>query len=129
MPKTDIMSVLRQMGYNPVYDADGDVKLVYQLKDLFFFQSEKENFVDVILFNIAEVEEGQEQLHLLTCNMIARKIRVAKTFVDPARSVINASCEFYYTNAKSLKMNIEKTLQILGIIRTTYSRFLRQLSD
>lgn len=129
MPKTDIMSVLRQMGYNPVYDSDGDVKLVYQLKDLFFFQSEKENFVDVILFNIAEVEEGQEQLHFLTCNMIARKIRVAKTFVDPARSVINASCEFYYTNAKSLKMNIEKTLQILGIIRTTYSRFLRQLSD
>lgn len=129
MTKTEIMSVLQQMGYNAVYDNDGDIMLRYQLKEIFFIPREDEDFMEVILFNLMEIDEGEEHRHLLACNMIARKIRMAKTYVDPAKNVINASCEFFYTDIESVKKNIGKTIEILGIIRTTYCRFLRQLSD
>lgn len=129
--KEQIVNVLERMGYKPKIDKEGDIMLRYQLKTLFFLvnDDDEENFVNVILPQFAEIDDGEETLYLAACNKVTRGTRMVKVYVDRTFKNITASCEFYYANDESLEFNLQKSLSILAIIRTLYRNCIKELSE
>lgn len=129
--KERIINVLERMGYKPKIDKEGDIMLRYQLKTLFFLvnDDDEENFVNVILPQFAEIDDGEETLYLAACNKVTRGTRMVKVYVDQTFKNITASCEFYYANDESLEFNLQKSLSILAIIRTLYRNCIKELSE
>lgn len=129
--KEQIINVLERMGYKPKIDKEGDIMLRYQLKNLFFLvnDDDEENFVNVILPQFAEIDDGEETLYLAACNKVTRGTRMVKVYVDQTFKNITASCEFYYANDESLEFNLQKSLSILSIIRTLYRNCIKELSE
>lgn len=129
--KEQIINVLDRMGYKPKIDKEGDIMLRYQLKTLFFLvnDDDEENFVNVILPQFAEIDDGEETLYLAACNKVTRGTRMVKVYVDQTFKNITASCEFYYANDESLEFNLQKSLSILAIIRTLYRNCIKELSE
>lgn len=129
--KEQIINVLERMGYKPKIDKEGDIMLRYQLKTLFFLvnDDDEENFVNVILPQFAEIDNGEETLYLAACNKVTHGTRMVKVYVDKTFKNITASCEFYYANDESLEFNLQKALSILAIIRTLYRNCIKELSE
>lgn len=129
--KEQIINVLERMGYKPKIDKEGDIMLRYQLKTLFFLvnDDDEENFVNVILPQFVEIDDGEETLYLAACNKVTRGTRMVKVYVDQTFKNITASCEFYYANDESLEFNLQKSLSILAIIRTLYRNCIKELSE
>lgn len=129
--KEQIVNVLERMGYKPKIDKEGDIMLRYQLKTLFFLvnDDDEENFVNVILPQFAEIDDGEETLYLAACNKVTRGTRMVKVYVDQTFKNITSSCEFYYANDESLEFNLQKSLSILAIIRTLYRNCIKELSE
>ena len=48
--KENLVAVLERMGYNPKYDDDGDVLMLYQMKHVYFLLNEEEedNYVSLM---------------------------------------------------------------------------------
>ena len=61
-----IMKVLKDMGYTPEIDEDGDICLYLELKHFYFFVTETEDtkYVNLLLPQFAPIEEGEEVLAL-----------------------------------------------------------------
>lgn len=125
-----LMDVLERMGYKPEYDNDGDILLRYQLKHIYFItrEEDEDNFVLVQLPKFDEFKEEDTTLHLAACNKVTRGIKMVKVYVDKSLNEVSASCEFFYANEEALKLNIEKALRILGLVRTSYRNCLKELT-
>lgn len=132
MTKTEqIVEVLERMGYKPLFDEDGDILIRYQLKHFYFFYNEadEDQFIQIVHPQFAELEEGDETIHLAACNKVTRETKMVKVFVDQTFKNVTASCEFFYSDEDDLEMNIAKALRILGVIRTSYRNVVRELSE
>lgn len=134
--KEQIMTILERMGYKPLLDNAGNIVLRYQLKYIFFLVNEEEEdpFVNIILPQFDDFEEGEEMLYLAACNKLTCETKMLKVFVDQTyqnitAQNITASCGFYYVNDESLEMNIVKALRILGVVHTAYHNCIEELSE
>lgn len=125
-----IMSTLEEkMGYCPEIDEDGDIKVAYQLKTIYVMTSEDdEPYVSVMLPQFHEIEDGKETLALAVCNKMSRELKFAKVYIDQTFKHVTATCEFYYSSKKSLLQNLERSLELLGVIRTVFRNDMEELS-
>lgn len=125
-----IMSTLEEkMGYCPEIDEDGDIKVAYQLKTIYVMTSEDdEPYVSVMLPQFHEIEDGKETLALAVCNKMSRELKFAKVYIDQTFKHITATCEFFYSGKKSLMQNLEKALELLGVVRTVFRNDMEELS-
>ena len=55
----NLVAVLERMGYNPKYDDDGDVLILYQMKHVYFLLNEEEedNYVSLMYPQFIDIEE------------------------------------------------------------------------
>ena len=125
-----IMSTLEdKMGYCPEIDEDGDIKVAYQLKTIYVMTSEDdEPYVSVMLPQFHEIEDGKETLALAVCNKMSRELKFAKVYIDQTFKHVTATCEFFYSGKKSLMQNLEKALELLGVVRTVFRNDMEELS-
>jgi hypothetical protein len=125
-----IMSTLEEkMGYCPEIDEDGDIKVAYQLKTIYVMTSEDdEPYVSVMLPQFHEIEDGKETLALAVCNKMSRELKFAKVYIDQTFKHVTATCEFFYSGKKSLMQNLEKALELLGVVRTVFRNDMEELS-
>lgn len=127
--KEEIIAALKRMGYNPEYDEDGDIVLIYQMKTLYLFPGkEDESYLSVMLPRYFDIKEGDESLTLAVCNKMNRELKVVKTYLDENFKTVTSVCEFYYTDDSSLEDGIENALNVLGVIRTIYRRTVDDFS-
>jgi hypothetical protein len=126
-----IMSTLEQkMGYCPEIDEDGDIKFAYQLKTIFVMTADDdEPYVSVMLPQFHDIEEGKETVALAVCNKMTRELKFAKVYIDQTFNHVTATCEFYYSSKKSLLQNLERSLELLGVIRTVFRNDMDELSE
>ena len=124
-----IMTTLKNMELRPELDSDGNIVVCYQMKNITFLVGENDQFVSVIFPQIRDISEGEDLLVMATCNKIVREIKFVKVYVDHTFKSVSAACEFYYNNDESLEMNIRKSLDILGFIRTVFRKDMMELSD
>ena len=131
MNKKDlVLSTLEKMGYSPEVDDDGDIMICYQLKNVYVTIGEEDDpYLCVILPQFYEIEEGEETVVLVACNKITREIKMAKVFVDQTFKNVSASCEFFYVNEEALEFCLEKSLQMLGVVRSIFRNDLQELKD
>lgn len=125
-----ILEAIESLGYKPHVDDDGDICVRYQMKSIFFLTGqEEEQYVSAILPQFSEVNEGEETLTLAVCSKMSRKVKLAKVYIDQTLKSVTASCEFFYTDMDSLKNNVEHSLNILGMVRSTYFKVRSEFND
>jgi hypothetical protein len=125
-----ILQTLEKMGYKPEIDGDGDIQIRYQMKTIFVFVGDEEDsYVAVLLPQFHEIAEGEETLVLATCNKMTRELKLAKVFVDQTFKSVSASCEFFYANEESLENSLDKSLQMLGVVRSQFRKNKTELSE
>lgn len=116
-----IRTALEELGYKPQVDDDGDLMIRYQMKSIFaIVGDEDEKYIILMLPQFAEMKEGEETLTFVVCNKMTRELKLAKVYIDQTFRNVSAACEFYYTDEEALKENIEKSLNILGIVRSVF---------
>lgn len=125
-----IMSTFEEkMGYCPEVDEDGDIRVAYQLKTIYVMTGdEDEQYVSVMLPQFHEIEDGKETLALAVCNKMTRELKFAKVYVDQTFKHVTATCEFFYSGKKSLTQNLEKSLELLGVVRTVFRNDMEEFS-
>ncbi len=126
-----IKSALESLGYTPQVDVDGDLWLCYQMKTFYFAEEDTEygQFVTAVLPQFYEFDDSDAIRILAACNKLNRELRLAKFFVNNTFDGVSATCEFYYEDECALKQNLRCSIAALGMIRTTFLKVLRELSD
>lgn len=123
-------SVLQKLGYNPTLDDEGDLVIRYQLKNIWVMVSgDDEPYVSVILPQFHEIEEGDETLVLASCNRVTRDVKLVKVYIDQTLKNVTASCEFYYTDEKSITLGLSNSLRLLGMVRSYFRKTILELSE
>lgn len=122
-----IMAAIEANGYKPQIDDDGDIYVRYQLKTIYFFtEPDDDQYVVALLSQFAEVNEGEEVQTLAVCNKVTREIKLAKVFIDQTFKNVSACCEFFYTDSGSLKVCVLHSLNVLGIVRSTFAKMMAE---
>ena len=131
MNKKDlIIQALGKIGYKPEIDDDGDIKVRYQMKSIYVYVGDEEDsFVALFLPQLHEIADGEETLALATCNKMTRELKLTKVFVEQNFKNVSASCDFYYANEESLEYCLEKSLQMLGVVRSKFRKYKTELSE
>lgn len=128
--KEMIITAIESLGYKPNVDDDGDICVRYQMKSIYFMTGQdEEQYVSAILPQFSEMSEGEETLTLAICNKMSREVKLAKVYIDQTLKSVSASCEFFYTDKDSLKINVEHSLSILGMVRSTYLKARSEFND
>ena len=60
---------------------------------------------------------------------MTRELKFAKVYIDQTFNHVTATCEFYYSSKKSLLQNLERSLELLGVIRTVFRNDMDELSE
>ena len=126
-----VISVLEDMGYQPRVDSDGDVLFRFQMKHLYVLatQQEETSFLVVMLPQFYEMSEGEEIKVLTLCNKLTREVRLAKIYIDTYLTEVKASCEFFYSDEASLRLQMEHSLVILGRVRSVFRQALVEFEE
>ena len=122
-----VVSVLQSLGFKPQIDDDGDIFVRYQMKTFYVMgtNSDDEDYLVVVFPQMYEINEGEETKVLATCNKITREIKLAKVYIDQTLKNVSANCEFYYNGEESLKTCLDKAIEILGMVRSTFIKTIR----
>lgn len=122
-----IVSVLQSLGLKPKIDDEGDVFVRYQMKTFYVMgtNSDDEDYLVVVFPQMYEIDEGEETKVLAACNKTTREIKLAKVYIDQSLKNVSASCEFYYNDEESLKVCLDKAIDILGMIRISFIKAMR----
>ena len=125
-----VYSVLKELGYNPTLDDEGDLVIRYQLKNIWVMVSDDDDpYVSVLLPQFHKIEEGNETLVLATCNRVTRDVKLVKVYIDQTLKNVTASCEFYYTDEESMALELSNSLRLLGMIRSYFRKTMLELSE
>ena len=123
------IQVVKELGYKPIIDNDGDVFFRVQLKGFYILGTRNDNdLISVHFPQFWDIEEGEDVKYLAACNKLTRELKLVKTFIDDSLKSVSASCEFYCTDMESMRNNIEHSIKILCIIRSIFRRTLNDLS-
>lgn len=122
-----VVSVLQSLGLKPKIDDEGDVFVRYQMKTFYVMgtNSDDEDYLVVVFPQMYEIDEGEETKVLAACNKTTREIKLAKVYIDQSLKNVSASCEFYYNDEESLKVCLDKSIDILGMIRISFIKAMR----
>ncbi len=122
-----VVSVLQSLGLKPKIDDEGDVFVRYQMKTFYVMgtNSDDEDYLVVVFPQMYEIDEGEETKVLAACNKTTREIKLAKVYIDQSLKNVSASCEFYYNDEESLKVCLDKAIDILGMIRISFIKAMR----
>ena len=122
-----VVSVLQSLGLKPKIDDEGDVFVRYQMKTFYVMgtNSDDEDYLVVVCPQMYEIDEGEETKVLAACNKTTREIKLAKVYIDQSLKNVSASCEFYYNDEESLKVCLDKAIDILGMIRISFIKAMR----
>lgn len=122
-----VESVLQSLGLKPKIDDEGDVFVRYQMKTFYVMgtNSDDEDYLVVVFPQMYEIDEGEETKVLAACNKTTREIKLAKVYIDQSLKNVSASCEFYYNDEESLKVCLDKAIDILGMIRISFIKAMR----
>lgn len=128
--KEMIISILEKKGYKPEIDNDGDILIRYQMKSIFVIIGNIEDtYVSVLLPQFHEIVDGEEPLVLATCNKMTRDLKMVKVYVDQTFKKVSATCEFFFSDEKSLEENIVHSLELLGVVRSVFRKNKTELSE
>lgn len=125
-----VYSALKNFGYNPTLDDDGDMVIRYQLKNIWVMVNDDDDpYVSVILPQFYEIKEGNEILVLATCNRVTRDVKLVKVYIDQTLKSVTALCGFYYTDEESMAQGLSNSLRLLGMIRSYFRKIMLELSE
>lgn len=129
--KEMIFEAFESFGLHPAYDEDGDVQVRYQMKSFYAHadDDDEDNFCMLVFPGACSVEEDQVQLMLMVCNRVSRELPCVTTFLEENLEYMTAIYSFYFTDQASLRYQLEKGLERLGIVRPLILKHVKELRD
>lgn len=128
--REQVIAAIEDLGYKTETDAEGDIVISYQLKNLFaLIGNEDENYLLMMFPQFYDIEDGEDALMLATCNKVSRELKLVKVYVDESFKSVTATCEFYYNDDESLRQNLYHSLRVLGLVRSAFRSARAELSD
>lgn len=122
------MNYLREEGYLPKLDADGDVVFKYEGK-LFVVTTDDNDpqFLRVVMPNFWEIEsERERQLALEAANRVNERIKVSKVVVR-SNNHVWAMAEQFIDSTPDLEDFFKRTLRVLKIAAEEFAQRMIQL--
>ena len=131
MNKKDMISAaLDKLGYQYETDSDGDFVINYQMKFIYVLcDNLEESFLSLSLLQFMPIGEGKEKQAIFVCDKLTREQKLVKVYIDYSYNSVSATCDFYFTDEESLLFNLKMSLQILGVVRSTYRKCMLALDD
>ena len=124
------MDILEKMGYKSELDQDGDIRIRYQMKNLYVYVIEDgETFLSVQLPQFYMIKDDEEALAVAACNKLTREMKMVKIYIEVNYTYVTAECHFFDTNEEALEMNLRHSLRILGSIRTRFREKLTEIRE
>ena len=123
---------IEQMGYQTRVDDDGDLYFTYQMKVIYLIADSEEveyPLVTLLCPNIDDITEGEEAIILTACNKVNRELKMVKLFEDKNMEHVSALCETFCMDEANIKIFIQKSLYLFGIIRSYYYKAKRELKE
>lgn len=126
-----VVNALEAMGYKPQIDDDGDVYLHYQMKVVYVLgtQQEESKYLVVMLHQFCEIKQGEEIKTLTVCNKLTRDLTLAKVYIDKNLQDVTSCCEIYYCDEECLTSQLERSLAILGQIRSVFAKAMSEFDE
>lgn len=126
--KEKVLLALRDLGYKPEEDEDGDLGFRYQMKK-FFVHVEEDSYVFLFYPGICSVDKEDVSKMLLVCNAMNRSYKLVRLALDSSLQHVSAMQDFYFTDDENLKSNLEKSIESLGLLRTALLRQMEELEE
>lgn len=114
---------LRNEGYNPEPDSDGDIMFKYEGSTYFIIIHEKSAspYVAIIYPNFWSIESKSEHAKAAKAMIeVTREIRVAKVYFKSDESDVNASAEFYLASHQDFGKVFMRNLASLRAVVNTF---------
>lgn len=124
-----VVEVFDEIGYSIRRDERGNMFVCYQMKNIFISFGEcDDSYIVMTLPCFHEFDAEDEHLMLAVCNKLTHDFRMVKVCMDSDSNTISAYSGFYYSDERSLKLSIENSLQIFGILRPTFEECQEKLA-
>lgn len=118
-----LIQLLEEMHYHPKLDEEGDVIIRYQMKLIvFILRKEDDSYINMSLYSFRSVHEEDKLLAMTICNVLNRKLKLVKLYLEENLKSVSASCDFHFTDKQSMAVNVSKALDILGNITCFYNQ-------
>ncbi|MCS7017577.1 MAG: YbjN domain-containing protein [Cytophagales bacterium] len=122
------MDYLREEGYVPKLDSDGDVVFKYEGKFFIVTTDEKdEQFLRVVMPNFWQIESERERLLALqVANQVNERIKVTKVVVK-ANNHVWAMAEQFIDSTPDLEDFFKRTLRVLTAAADEFAQRMLQV--
>lgn len=114
MTRDLVVSYLREEGYCPKVDDDGDVFFKCEGRNFLYCGNEEDNdFFQMALPGIFDVTEDNREMVLEVCNAITREIKVAKCVVIDQHNSVWIFCEMLLDSTPNIEDIMPHAIAIL----------------
>ena len=114
MTRDLVVNFLREEGFCPKVDDDGDVFFKCEGRNFLFFCNEEDNdFFQLAMPAIFDVTEDNREMVLEACNAITRSIKVAKCIVIDQQNAVWLLCEMLLDHTPNIEDILPRSVAIL----------------
>ena len=124
MTRDLVVNFLREEGFCPKVDEDGDVFFKCEGRNFLYFGNTEDNdFFQLAMPGIFDVTEDNREMVLEACNAVAREIKVAKCVVIDQQNAVWLFCEMLLDHTPNMEDLVPHALNILqGAQQVFYSK-------
>lgn len=124
MTRDLVVNFLREEGFCPKVDNDGDVIFKCEGRNFLYFGNEEDNdFFQLAMPAIFDVTEDNREMVLEACNAVTREIKVAKCVVIDQQSSVWLFCEMLLDHTPNIEDLLPRSISILqGAQQVFYSK-------
>lgn len=124
MTRDLVVNFLREEGYCPKVDDDGDVVFKCEGRTFLYFGNVEDNdFFQLAMPAIFDVTEDNREMVLETCNAVTREMKVAKCVVVDQQNSVWLFCEMLLDHTPDIGDILPRAIAILqGSQQTFYGK-------
>lgn len=120
------MGFLKEKGYEPEIDSDGDVRFTRENFDYFISVPDQDpNYFSVVLFNVWKIESEEERAKVLAaCDAANARAKVAKVYT--MKDNVWLSVEAFLNAPEDFKGQFEHSLQAIDFAAGCFVEKMRE---
>lgn len=114
MTRNLVVDFLREEGFCPKVDDEGDVIFKCEGRTFIYFGNTEDNeFFQLALPAIFDVTEDNREMVLEACNEVTRQIKVAKSVIIDGRNEVWLFCEMLLDHTPNVEDIVPRAIAIL----------------
>ena len=114
MTRDLVVDFLREEGFCPHVDEDGDVFFKCEGRNYLYYGNEEDNeFFQLAMPAIFDVTEDNREMALEACNDVTRRVKAAKCMVIDQQAEVWLMCEMFLDHTPNIEDILPRAIVIL----------------